>query len=167
VNPDDGVKDKVSKPDPTMQEIAKSPRPKRAMKKDEKVKPDNPEETVGGLAYFDLETAKHLERAQMLLRSFKNVSLESDDSVADASYEKQLSRSILQKNVLLRRNAEAKGNLPAEELLGSLEPLLLDIANLPEKPSQDDVRSVKERIQKTEMIATLQVYSAPIMARND
>jgi hypothetical protein len=60
-----------------------------------------------------------------------------------------------------------KGNLPAEELLGSLEPLLLDIANLPEKPSQDDMRSVKERIQKTEMIATLQIYSAPIMARND
>ncbi|HET8678448.1 MAG TPA: hypothetical protein VFO63_21785 [Blastocatellia bacterium] len=167
VNPDDGVKDKASKPGPTTQEVAISPRPRRAVKKDEKVEPDNPEETVGGLAYFDLETAKHLERAQMLLRSFKNVSLESDDSVADASYEKQLSRSILQKNVLLRRNAEAKGNLPAEELLGSLEPLLLDIANLPEKPSQDDVRSVKERIQKTEMIATLQVYSAPIMARND
>jgi hypothetical protein len=167
VNPDEGVKDKVLTPGPTVQEIAKSPRPKRAVKRVESVEPDNPEETVAGLAYFDLETAKHLEKAQMLLRSFKNVSLESDDYVADASYEKQLSRSILQKNVLLRRNAEAKGNLPAEELLGSLEPLLLDIANLPEKPSQDDMRSVKERIQKTEMIATLQIYSAPIMARND
>ena len=96
VNPDEGVKDKDSKPDPTVQEIAKSPRTKRAVKRVERVEPDNIDVEVGGLAYFDLETAKHLEKAQMLLRSFKNVSLESDDYVADASYEKQLSKSILQ-----------------------------------------------------------------------
>ena len=166
-NPEDAVKDDLSNPGQTAQQVAKSPAPRRRQKRVERVEPDTVDETVGGLAYFDLETAKHLEKAQMLLRSFKNVSLESDDYVAEASYEKELSRSILQKNVLLRRNAEAKGNLPAEELLGSLEPLLLDIANLPEKPSQDDVRSVKDRIQKTEMITTLQIYSAPIMARND
>ncbi|HEX5734842.1 MAG TPA: hypothetical protein VF131_18570 [Blastocatellia bacterium] len=166
-NPANAVKDQDAKPEPTGQRVAKTYRPRRAEKIVERVEPHDVDETVGGLAYFDLETAKHLERAQMLLRSFKNVSLESDDYVAEASYEKQLSRSILRKNVLLRRNAEAKGNLPAEELLGSLEPLLLDIANLPEKPSQEDVRTVKERIQKTEIITTLQVYSAPIMARND
>jgi hypothetical protein len=158
---------KDSKPGPTVQEIAKSHRPKRAVKRVESVEPDNSDVEVGGLAFFDLETAKHLERAQMLLRSFKNVSLERDDYVTEATYEREISRSILEKNVLLRLNAEAKGNMPAEELLGSLEPLLLDIANLPEKPSQEDVRSVKERIQKTEMITTLQIYSAPIMARND
>jgi len=140
---------------------------RRAAKRVERVEPDTTDETVEGLAYFDLETAKHLEKAQMLLRSFKNVSLDSNDYAVEASYEKERSRTILQKNVLLRRNAEAKGNLPAEELLGSLEPLLLDIANLPEKPSQEEVRSVKERIQKTEIIATLQIYSAPIVARND
>lgn len=158
----------TSKPDPTEQKIAKAqPGVIRQVKRSERVAPAAPNETVEGLAFFDLETARHLEQAQMLLRSFKNVSLDSDDYVVDATYEKERSRSILQKNVLLRRNAEAKGNLPAGELLGSLEPLLLDIANLPEKPSQDDVRSVKERIQKTEIIATIQIYSAPIMARSE
>jgi hypothetical protein len=165
--------DKVvtSRPGPTEPEIARSQVPKRGIvrdvKRSERVAPAVANEPVEGMAFFDLETTKHLEQAQMLLRSFKNVSLEGEDYVVDASYEKERSRSILQKNVLLRRNAEAKGNLPAEELLGSLEPLLLDIANLPEKPSQEDVRSVKERIQKTEIIATLQVYSAPIVARSE
>lgn len=167
VKPGEVVKQADSKPGVTNQQVAQNQRPRRAQKRVERVEPVNSDETVEGLAYFDLETAKHLEKAQMLLRSFKNVSLESDDYAAEASYEKEVSRGILQKNVLLRRNAEAKGNLPAEELLGSLEPLLLDIANLPVKPSQEDVRSVKERIQKTEIITTLQIYSAPIVARSE
>ena len=164
VRPEPGDKQVDSNPGGTGEQIAKAKAPKRRQKR---VEPDNIDETVEGLAFFDLETAKHLEKAQMLLRSFKNVSLERDDYVTEASYEREISRSILEKNVLLRLNAEAKGNLPAEELLGSLEPLLLDIANLPEKPSQEDVRSVKERIQKTEMITTLQIYSAPIVARSE
>jgi len=64
---------------------------------------------------------------------------------------------LLYKNVLLRRDAEAKGNLPVEELLGSLEPFLLDIANLPEKPSSNEVRSIKERMQKKEIVSALQI----------
>ena len=158
-------------PGPKAPDIAQSTGQKRVVahqvKRSERVAPAVQDEAVEGIAYFDLETAKHMEQAQMLLRSFKNVSLDGEDYSVDASYEKERSRAILQKNVLLRRNAEAKGNLPAQELLGSLEPLLLDIANLPEKPSQEDVRSVKERIQKTEIIATLQIYSAPIMARSE
>ena len=168
---DDADKVVTPKPGPTAPEIAKSPGRKpeavRQVKRSERVAPAEPNETVEGLAFFDLETARHLEQAQMLLRSVKNVSLDGDDLAVDASYEKERSRTILQKNILLRRNAEAKGNLPAQELLGSLEPLLLDIANLPEKPTQEDVRFVKERIQKTEIIATLQIYSAPIMARSE
>ena len=158
-------------PGPTAPEIARSQDRKRSVvrqvKRAERAAPDETNEAVEGIAFFDLETARHMEQAQMLLRSFKNVSLDGEDYVVDATYERERSRAILQKNVLLRRNAEAKGNLPAQELLGSLEPLLLDIANLPERPSQDDVRSVKERIEKTEIIATLQVYSAPIMARSE
>ncbi|HJQ67938.1 MAG TPA: hypothetical protein VKA70_03140 [Blastocatellia bacterium] len=166
-NPGEVDNQEGSKPRATDGQIAERRPVRRAPKRVEKPEPENADQNVAGLAYFDLETAKHLEKAEMLLRSFKNVSLDSDDYVAEASYEKELSRKILQRNVQLRLNAEAKGNLPAEELLGSLEPLLLDIANLPERPSQEDVRSVKERILKTEMIPTLQIYSAPIMARND
>lgn len=165
------AREEISKPDTNESQVAQSeqrrPASRRVEKRAERVAPDAPEEAVEGLAYFDLETAKHLEKAQMVLRSFKNVSIDSNDYAVDATYEKERSKIVLQKNVLLRRKAEGKGNLPAEELLGSLEPLLLDIANLPEKPTQEDVRSIKERIQKTEIIATLQIYSAPIMARSE
>ena len=168
---DGGDKVVIPTPVPAVPGIAKSqaqrPGVARQVKRSGRVAPAAPDENVEGIAFFDVETARHLEQAQMLLRSFKNVSLDGENSFVDASYEKERSRAILQKNVLLRRNAEAKGNLPAQELLGSLEPLLLDIANLPDRPSEEDVRPVKERIQKTEIIATLQVYSAPIMARSE
>jgi hypothetical protein len=55
--------------------------------------------------------------------------------------------------------------MPVEELLGSLEPFLLDIANLPDKPSGDDVRSIKERMQKKEIVSALQIYSAPMLSQ--
>jgi hypothetical protein len=115
--------------------------------------------------FTDVETARHIERAQLLLRSFRNTRDTDSRPDADVSYEKQGSRELLYKNVLLRRNAEAKGNLPVEELLGSLEPFLLDIANLPDQPSSDDVRSIKERMRKKEIVSALQIYSSPTLGQ--
>ena len=115
--------------------------------------------------FIDVETARHIERAQLLLRSFRNTRDAGAQPDANLSYDKQGSRELLYKNVLLRRDAEAKGNLPVEELLGSLEPFLLDIANLPEKPSSNDVRSIKERMQKKEIVSALQIYSAPVLSQ--
>jgi hypothetical protein len=115
--------------------------------------------------FIDIETARHIERAQLLLRSFRNTRDSGSQPDPDLSYEKQRSRGLLYKNILLRRDAEAKGNMPAEELLGSLEPFLLDIANLPDRPSNDEVRSIKERMQKKEIVSALQVYSAPTLSQ--
>lgn len=115
--------------------------------------------------FIDVETARHIERAQLLLRSFRNTRDADGRHDPDIAYEKQRSRGLLSDNILLRRNAEAKGNMPAEELLGSLEPFLLDIANLPDKPSDDEVRSIKQRMQKKEIVSALQVYSAPTLSQ--
>lgn len=113
--------------------------------------------------FVDAETARHIERAQVLLRSFRNT---EGNTEFDLAYERQSSQRLLAKNVLLRRDAEAKGNLPIEDLLGSLEPFLLDIANLPDAPSRDDMRVIKARMEKKEIITALQVYSAPILSRS-
>lgn len=115
--------------------------------------------------FVDFETARHIERAQLLLRSFRNTRDSDGRSAPDLAYEKQRSRGLLYRNVLLRRDAEAKGNMPVEELLGSLEPFLLDIANLPDEPSSDDVRTIKERMEKKEIVAALQIYSAPTLSQ--
>jgi hypothetical protein len=105
------------------------------------------------------ETSEHLMRTQLLLRSFRNAPIE-EGAAFDLAYEKRLSRELLSKNRLLRRSAENKEDSQAEELLSHIEPLLLDIANLPDKPSKDEVRSVKELIREQKVIATLQIYSA-------
>ena len=115
--------------------------------------------------FIDVETARHIERAQLLLRAFRNTRDGNAQPDPDLAYEKQRSRGLLSNNILLRRDAEAKGNMPVQELLGSLEPFLLDIANLRDKPSNDDVRSIKERMQKKEIVAALQVYSAPTLSQ--
>jgi hypothetical protein len=111
---------------------------------------------------FDPETVRHLERTQMLLRSFKNASFSKNEAADEIAYEKQLARDLLIKNVLLRLDAETERNLPVEELLNTIEPFLLDIANLRDTPSGDEVRSIQRRIQKQEIIAALQVYSAGV-----
>jgi len=112
--------------------------------------------------FVDIETARHIERAQLFLRSFKNT---GDAKDFDVTYERQRSRSLLYQNAVLRRDAEAKGNMPVQELLGSVEPFLLDIANLPDKPAGDDLRPIKERMQKKEILAALQIYSAPTLSQ--
>ena len=109
---------------------------------------------------FTPETIRHFEKAQLMLRSFRNASAAKRLAVTDLAYEKQLSRRLLYQNILLRRDAEMKGNLPAEEALSSLEPFLLDIANLPDKPSPGELGGIRERLQRKELIASLQISSA-------
>ncbi len=104
---------------------------------------------------------KHFERAQMLLRAFRNAPATEDVSF-DLAYEKKRARHLLYQTVVLRREAETRGDWPMEEVLSNLEPLLLDIANLPNRPTTDDVMPIKERMQKQEIVAKLQLYAMPM-----
>jgi len=106
----------------------------------------------------DRDTATHLQQAQDLLVSIRNIQFSDDDQEVDVSYEKAESRRLLNENVVLRRDAEMAGKFPAKSVLGSLEPFLIDIANLPEKATPNDVRQIKDRVQKTEIVAELRGY---------
>jgi hypothetical protein len=142
----------IATPTPTG-EVQPEPRSTLAVKlrQPRRTRPvEQAEETIADtLAVAD--PATHLENAQLLLRAFRNA------EPANLAYEKRQARKLVFDNILLRREAEAKGNLPVEEALNSLEPLLLDIANLPAKASRSDVQMIRERIQKQEIIATLQI----------
>ena len=106
----------------------------------------------------DRDTASHLEQAQNLLVSFRNIQFSDDDQEVDVSYEKAESRRLLSENVLLRREAEQSGKFPAKSMLGSLEPFLIDISNLPDKAKPADVRQITDRVQRTEIVAELRGY---------
>ena len=111
--------------------------------------------------YSDIEerdTASHLEQAQNLLISVRSIQLSDDDQEIDVSYEKAESRRLLNENIVLRRDAEMAGKFPAKTMLGSLEPFLIDIANLPDKAPAKDVRQIRDRVEKTEIVAELRAY---------
>jgi hypothetical protein len=113
------------------------------------------------LAYLDIDeqdTVRHIEQTQNLLRSIRNVPTTDSDEDIDVTYDKQLSRRLLNENVVLRRDAEMKAKFPTKTLLTDLEPFLIDIANLPDHARPEDVRAIKERVQKTEIVAALLDY---------
>jgi len=103
------------------------------------------------------ELARHVEQAQMLLRSIKNART-SDDGTVNVAYEKKLSRRLLAENATLQLDAETRGDRDGKQVLDRIEPFLLDIANMGDNPSREEVRSVRERMKKNEIIASLQVY---------
>ena len=106
----------------------------------------------------DLDTDRHIEQSQNLLRSIRNVPVSDGDEEIDVTYDKALSRRLLNENVVLRRDAEMKAKFPTKTLLTDLEPLLIDIANLPDHARPEDVRAIKERVKKTEIVAALIDY---------
>lgn len=104
------------------------------------------------------EMARHFEQAQTLLRSFQNASASAEPAAVQLAYERRLSRKLLAENATLQLEAETSGDEGTKQVLDTLEPFLLDIANLRDDASREDVRSIRERMQKREIIAALQVY---------
>jgi hypothetical protein len=109
----------------------------------------------------DSKTARHVEQAQLLLRSFRNARVADAGRRAssDLAYDKRQSKKLLYQNIVLRREAASRGNLPVESLLDSLEPILIDIANLPDKPAPEEVREINERMRRKNLVAMLQISS--------
>jgi hypothetical protein len=151
-------------PDPVLKSV-QSAAPKRQRSRS-RVKPpvvhtDNSDVLSSDLAYLDMDeqdTALHIEQSKILLRSIKNVQISDTDEEIDVTYDKALSRRLLNENVVLRRDAEMKAKYPTKTLLADLEPFLIDIANLPDRARPQDVREIKERVQKTEIVAALLDY---------
>jgi hypothetical protein len=124
---------------------------------------DNPGVLSTDLGYLDMDeqdTAKHIEQTENLLRSIRNFPISDTDDEIDVSYDKALSRRLLIENVVLRREAEMKAKFPTKTLLADIEPLLIDISNLPDQAKPEEVRAIKERVQKTEIVAALLDYQS-------
>jgi hypothetical protein len=142
--------------------VAVQPKPKhRARPTTNQAPADQSDVLSSDLAYLDMDeqdTARHIEQTQNLLRSIRNVPTTDSDEEIDVTYDKQLSRRLLNENIVLRRDAEMKAKFPTKTLLTDLEPFLIDIANLPDHARPEDVRAIKERVQKTEIVAALLDY---------
>lgn len=107
-------------------------------------------------------TAMHFEKSETLLRSFRNIRLNEKSSAAEVSYERTRAKQLVFQNMMLRREAEASGDVQISSVLENLEPILLDIANLPDKADQDTVRVIRERMERKNIVALLQVNSTAL-----
>lgn len=107
-------------------------------------------------------TAVHFEKAETLLRAFRNVRLDEPDSANEVSYERQRARQLVYQNMMLRREADTAGDVQISSVLESLEPILLDIANLPDKPDAAAVRVIRERVDRKNIVGLLQVNSTAL-----
>ncbi|HKV35686.1 MAG TPA: zf-HC2 domain-containing protein [Pyrinomonadaceae bacterium] len=124
------------------------------------VQPPAPERTRPADA--QTMTALHFEKAETLLRAFRNVQLEEPGAAAEVRYERTRAKQLVYQNMMLRREADASGDVQVASLLDSLEPILLDIANLPDKPDNDKVRVIRERVSRKNIVALLQVNSTAL-----
>jgi transposase-like protein len=107
-------------------------------------------------------TALHFEKAETLLRAFRNMRLDEAGATSEVSYERKRAQQLVYQNMMLRREADASGDAQIASLLESLEPILLDIANLPDKPDDDTVRVIRERVERKNIVALLQVNSTAL-----
>jgi hypothetical protein len=106
-----------------------------------------------------LRIGRHAERVERLLRSFRNARLTNNDPTLDVADARRLSKRLLYSNIALRREATGAGDISAKGWLDSLEPILLDISNLPNRPSADAVGSIKERIRRRQLVGVLQAQA--------
>ena len=94
--------------------------------------------------------------------AFRNVRLNEPGTAAEVGYERQRAKQLVYQNMMLRREADAAGDVQISSLLESLEPILIDIANLPDSPDKDSVRVIRERVERKNIVPLLRVNSAAI-----
>jgi len=107
-------------------------------------------------------TAIHFQKSELLLRSFRNVRPGKPGASPELEYEKKLAQKLIYQNMMLRREADASGDAQVASLLESLEPILLDIANLPANARPADVKTIKDRVERKNIVALLQVNSTAL-----
>jgi hypothetical protein len=107
-------------------------------------------------------TAMHFETSERLLLAFKNVRLEERGAAEEVGYERKRAKQLVLQNMLLKREADAAGDAQISSLLENLEPILIDIANLPDKPDENAVRAIRERVERKNIVGLLRVNSTAL-----
>jgi hypothetical protein len=113
-----------------------------------------------GPADTETMTAQHVEQSELLLRSFRNLRPQAKAG-EELGHERRRAQRLFYQNVMLRREADSSGDVEVATLLQSLEPILLDIANLPQDAPGSEVRAIKDRVERQNLVALLQINARP------
>ena len=107
-------------------------------------------------------TALHFEKSETLLVAFRNVRLNEPGTTAEVAYERKRAQQLVLQNMMLRREADAAGDVQVSSLLENLEPILIDISNLPDKPDKDAIRVIRQRVERKNIVPLLRVNSTAL-----
>jgi len=107
-------------------------------------------------------TAMHFETSERLLLAFKNIRLDEAGAAEEVGYERKRAKQLVYQNMLLKREADAAGDVQISSLLENLEPILIDIANLPDQPDENTVRAIRERVERKNIVGLLRVNSTAL-----
>jgi transcription initiation factor TFIIIB Brf1 subunit/transcription initiation factor TFIIB len=107
-------------------------------------------------------TAMHFEKSETLLLAFRNVRLDEPGAAKEVAYERKRAQQLVLQNMMLRREADAAGDVQVSSLLESLEPILIDIANLPDSPNENAVRTIRQRVERKNIVPLLRVNSTAL-----
>jgi len=153
----------VPQPSPNKGNEEKSPRPSRRI-----VREPKPGEQFAAIpeqvrsADAETMTAMHFETSERLLLAFKNIRLDERGAAEEVGYERKRAKQLVLQNMLLKREADAAGDVQISSLLENLEPILIDIANLPDRPDGNTVRAIRERVERKNIVGLLRVNSTAL-----
>jgi hypothetical protein len=109
-----------------------------------------------------VDLGDHLERSEMVLVEL--VSAEGTGPV-DISTEQARAQQLLASNRLYRQTAMKTGDAAMASVLDELERVLVDLAASPKTVSQEDLDSMRRRIESKELLFKVQVVSSSLQQR--
>lgn len=109
-----------------------------------------------------VDLGEHLDRSQMVLVEL--VSADDKGSV-DISSERARAEQLVAANRLYRQTALSTGDTATASVLDELERVLVDVAASPSTMSQEELDSVRRRIESKELLFKVRVVSSQVRER--
>jgi hypothetical protein len=110
-----------------------------------------------------VDLGEHLDRSQMVLVEL--VSADDSSGTVDISLEQSRAEQLVSANRLYRQTALSTGDAAMASVLDELERVLVEIAASPSTVSQEDLDSVRRRIESKELLFKVRVVSSQVRDR--
>ena len=110
-----------------------------------------------------MDLGEHLDRSQRVLVEL--VSATDEHGSVDISMERDRAEQLVAANRLYRQTAASTGDAAMTSILDDLERVLVDIAASPSTVSQEELASVRRRIDSKELLFKVRVVSSQVRER--
>jgi len=109
----------------------------------------------------------HLDRAQSILLEISNAepTAGAAEKTVDISREQKRAEELLGANRLYRQTALRTGDATVANVLGELEPLLVELANSPSEVPASELEALRKRIEARGLLLKVRVVSSNVHER--